>query len=311
MLFILPFPAAERTPATMANSARTPGKHGWLPRSPHRRVPVLEHYLRPWEGRIHSANPLLPAMSTRQLLQPAVGDIDRETAVTDWPMYVNGPDPLNPDYAPDGLGDCTIAGICHAFAAMAVYAGYPEPMFSTDAIVAAYSACGGYVRGDASTDNGCDMPTVLNYMTRAGIPDVTGKVHKVAAWAAFGDPQNERLLAEVLAATGTAYLGSEIQDAQEAQFGSGVWEWEPGGTVAGGHCYVLQRRRVGGVGVLDVVTWGAVQRATRSFWWSAASPSIGGGEAYYVASEDYVRACGTTVQGLDLAQLAGDAQDVS
>jgi len=287
----------------MANDARTPGKRGWKPRDPRKRVPILERYLRPWEGALGGASP--------EPLPAAFGNIDRETAVADWPMYVNGPDPANPSFAPDGLGDCTIAGICHSFSAMAVYAGFPEPLFSSAAIVTAYSACGGYVPGDPSTDGGCDMATVLTYMSRTGIPDTTGKVHKVAGWAAFGDPQNEQLLAQSLAATGTGYLGSAIQDAQETQFGNGdVWEWVPGGSIAGGHCYVLQRRRVGGTGILEMATWGAIQRAAREFWWCAASPSIGGGEAYYVASEDYVRANGTTLLGMDQEQLIADSADV-
>lgn len=294
----------------MSNPTRTAGKRGRLPRDPHRYVPTLEHYLRPWEGPVVSQQSLPPGFLTTGLLPPATGDVDRETQVSDWPMYINGPDPANPSYAPSGLGDCTIAGICHAFSAMAVYAGFPEPSFTSDAIVTAYSACGGYVPGDQGTDQGCDMATVLAYMTQAGIPDDTGKVHKVAGYAAFGDPQNETLLAQTLAATGTVYLGSDIQQSQETQFADGEpWEWNPGEQPVGGHCYVLQRRRVGGIGVLEMITWAAVQRATRQFQWNAGG-SAGGGEAFFVASEDFVRANGSTLQGLDLEQLMADSTDV-
>lgn len=216
-----------------------------------------------------------------------------------WPIYLN-----------DQIGDCTIAGICHAFSAMAVYAGFHEPIFADAAVTTAYSAVSGYVPGDPATDNGADMATVLSYMSKTGIPDEMGKVHKVAGWAAFGDPQNETLLAQTLAATGTVYLGSEIQQAQEDQFSSGQpWEWVPGQPPIGGHCYVLQRRAVGGVGILRMATWGAIQPATRQFQWNAGG-SAGGGEAYYVASEDYISANGVTMQGLDLAQLCADSQDV-
>lgn len=274
----------------MANDPRAPGKKGRLPRDPHKRVPVLEYYLRPWEGPI-TASGSLP---------PVTGPVDRETKVADWPMYLN-----------DQIGDCTIAGICHSFSAMAVYAGFPEPHFTDQDVTAAYSAVSGYVPGDPSTDNGADMATVLTYMSKTGIPDDTGKVHKVAAWAAFGDPRNESLLKQTLAATGTVYLGSEIQQSQEDQFSSGEpWRWERGEQPIGGHCYVLQRRRTSGTGVLEMVTWGAVQRATLEFQWNAASAAIGGGEAFYVASEDYVQASGQTLQGLDLQQLMADSQDV-
>src|SRR5438105_1233697 len=124
----------------MANPARIPGKRGARKPDPTRYVPTLEHYLRPWEGPV-AAGVFLP---------PAVGDIDRLTKVTDWPMYCNGPDPANPPEIPDGVGDCTIAEKAHSFAAMRVYAGFPEPSFASREIIAAYSACGGYVLGDES-----------------------------------------------------------------------------------------------------------------------------------------------------------------
>lgn len=290
----------------MANPDRRPGKFGRQPPKPGVYTPRAEHYLLPWEGPLSSA----PAQGQSPYLPPAKGTVDRASLVTDWHMYVNGPDPANPPYAPDGLGDCTIATSAHAFTAMCAYSGQPVPVFSSTAIVAAYSACGGYQDGNESTDNGCVVTDVLAYMRTTGLPDTTGKVHKFAAYATV-DPRNRQLHAQVVASFGTIYYGGLVQVAQEDQFGNGEpWQWVAGSPVAGGHAFSQQLRGVGYVGVNGLTTWGQLQKATNWFLWNSLNPAQDG-EAFIVVSEDWITANGTSIQGFDLEQLIQDMTDVS
>jgi hypothetical protein len=264
----------------VANLQRVPGKRGRLPRDITRFAPRLEHYV---HGPLRVSG-----------LPPASGVIDRCTKVADWPIYLN-----------DQIGDCTIAGAGHMLGAMAVYGGHEEPLFSDAEITTAYSAVSGYVPGDSSTDNGADMQTVLQYLASVGLTDTTGKVHKVAGYAAFGSPADEVLLAQVLDVFGSVYVGVSLPEYAEQEFAAGQpWNWQPNAQIAGGHCIVLQKRSVGGTGVLDYITWGAVQKATRSFQYNFAE------EAWAVVSQDWLTANGDSIEGLDLEQLISDLQYV-
>jgi hypothetical protein len=253
-------------------------------------VPVLEEYLRPWEGPVAAR----PAEHVAGILPPAIGEVDRETRVTDWPMALN-----------DQIGDCTIAAAEHFFAAMRVYAGYPEPSFADDATVTAYSAVSGYDPVTGANDNGADPVTVLQYLHQTGIPDVDGTAHKVAGWAAFGNPRNIPLMTQVLNTFGTVYIAFDCTQNFEDDFNAGVpATWDPSSPVVGGHMVCLQRRRVGGIGILEWITWGAVQKVTRAYNWHQVA------EAYAPVSQDWITANGDTVQGLDLQQLLADMSDV-
>jgi hypothetical protein len=262
------------------------GKFGRKPFDPELRYLVLERYLDP-RAPMRAAVDLPPV--------PSGADVDRATLVASWPMYLN-----------DSLGDCTCAGAAHMLAAMCVYAGYPEPSFSDQEIIAAYSAAGGYVPGNPATDQGALCSDVLAYLQRVGMTDTTGKVHKVAGFAKLGNAADLDLLGQVLEVTGTVYTGFDVQQHMVAQFDAQQpWTWQQGDSDVGGHCVVLERRRpVSDAAPLSYVTWGALQSADSGFQAHAVE------EAWFVASEDFVRSAGTTVDGLDLTQLLSDAQYV-
>ncbi len=286
----------------MANPERRPGLRGALPRDENRNYPVLEHFLRPWEGPVRSSRAVAREqgfLTGGQLPPvPVTTDVDRASKVSNWPMYCNGPDPGNPTQIPHGIGDCTVAERAHSFSAQRVYAGYPEPVFLNTAIIERYGRWGGYVPGDPATDHGCDPTTVLRGCVTDGIPDAYGSLHKLVAWAAFGDPRNPQLMAQVLEAFGTVAIAGDITQAQESQFVAGQpWDVVPGSPDLGGHMFCLQRRGYGGSGINQVVTWGLLQRATQAFMGLRVR------EAYAVVSEDWISANGTTVQGLDMAAL--------
>jgi hypothetical protein len=76
-------------------------------------------------------------------------------------------------YLNDQLGDCVIAGGYHV---VGVETGNATgtPFHATDKqLIADYSAIGGYVPGDESTDQGCDEVTALNYWSQHGFANGT------------------------------------------------------------------------------------------------------------------------------------------
>jgi hypothetical protein len=279
----------------MTTPARTPGTYGRNPRDPSRFCLTLESYVYP-QNAVE-----LPPVAYNV-------DVDYATKVASWPMYCNGPDPENAVLcpgSPNGAGDCTCAAFGHMIQSWTAYAGTEITVPAKD-IIAMYSAISGYDPQTGANDNGCDMQTVLEYMRNTGLPDGAGTVHKVAGYARFGDPTNEALLATVLNAFGTVYIGANIQQAQEQQFSAGEpWAYVAGSAVVGGHAICLQQRRGTGTAKLEDVTWGALQPAATSFQQYCVD------EAYAVVSQDFIDAHGTTVEGLDLAQLLADMSQVS
>jgi len=264
---------------------REAGKFGRLPFDPERRHLVLERYLDP---RAKLAIAAMPAVA------PGT-DVDRASAVASWPVYLN-----------NAIGDCTIAAAGHTFAAMCVYAGLPEPVFADATIQQVYSAISGYIPGDPATDSGCVMSDVLSYLKTSGMTDTAGKVHKVAGSARLGNPADLDLLGQVLDVTGTVYTGFNVQQHNVQQFSDHQpWTWQAGDQAVGGHCVDLQRRfAVTAAAPLEYVTWGALQPADLTFQAHLVE------EAWFVASEDFIRVNGTSIEGMDLQQLLADAQDV-
>jgi hypothetical protein len=87
-------------------------------------------------------------------------------------------------YMNDSLGCCVISGGYHTEGVETGNAG--DLFHATSAqIIKDYSAIGGYVPGDESTDNGCDEVTALNYWQSHGFANKT----KILGWLAV-DPTN-------------------------------------------------------------------------------------------------------------------------
>jgi hypothetical protein len=259
---------------------RVAGKYGRKPFDPGRRRLTLERYLDP---RTRLARPGWPPV-------PATQDVDRASAVTEWPMYLN-----------DELSDCAIAMPGHMYGAWTTYGRGAEALFDDAEIQAVYSRVSGYVPGDASTDTGCALADVLADQQVNGMADTAGYVHKVAGYAAFGNPADEDLLGQVLDVFGSVAVGINVQQQMETEFaGEQPWTWTPGAPVIGRHAICLQRRMGSGNAPLDYVTWGALQPATLEFHANAAE------EAWAVVTEDWIRVNGTTVEGMDVRQLLSD-----
>lgn len=272
----------------MANPDRVPGKRGHIPHDPARFAPRLEDYVR---GPLRITG-----------LPPANGDIDRSSLITDWGMQGN-----------DEWGDCDEAMMIHADEAISAYAGHPvtyAPGYGPEL----YSAVTGFdpnagPPGNNPTDNGTELQTGLEYWKNHGLVAADGSVHKLAAYAKFGNPADEVLLAQVLDIFSCVLVGVSLQQDQEDQFSSGEpWQYNPADGFIGGHAITLQRRAVGQIGILEYVTWGAVTRATRKFQRFCAGD--GNGEAWAIVTQDQLDAQGDSITGLDLEQLLSDLQFV-
>lgn len=263
---------------------RPVGKYGRVKPDPARRKLVLERYLDPRRPLSQAGLPPVPLTA----------DVDWASTVPSWPMYLN-----------DTLGDCTIAAIGHMYGAWTWYARSAEGLFADSQVQAVYSRVGGYVPGDPSTDQGCVMQDVLADQVAHGMTDAAGAVHKAAAYAALGNPADEDLLGQVLDVFGTVYVGINVQQQMETEFADGKpWTWKKGGQEIGGHAICLQRRTGSGDAPLEYVTWGALQSATTGFQAGAAE------EAWAVVTDDWLKANGTTIEGMDLQQLLADMQYV-
>jgi hypothetical protein len=265
-----------------------PGKYGRLPLDPEKPRLIFERYLDP--RRMLSPYGL-PAV-------PATEDVNRSSMVPHIPMYRN-----------DTLGDCTIAALGHMFGAWTVNAGdrAGEALFSDDEITAVYSRVGGYVPGDPASDNGCQCSDVLADAQVNGITGTDGTVHKLAGYAALGNPADEDLIAQVLEVFGSLYVGFNVQQVIETEFSQGKpWTWAKGAKTIGGHCVNLERRypEEDGAGYLEYWTWGQRQRATAG--WQAHAVE----EAWVPVTQDWIARNGESVEGLDLTQLLADCQSI-
>ena len=165
-------------------------------------------------------------------------------------------------YGNDSLGDCVIAGGYHIVGVETGNAG-KQFIATQKQILADYSAIGGYVPNDPSTDNGCDEPTALNYWQNHGFADGT----KILGWLAV-DPSNLTQVQQVLWLFENLMFGVELPDAWVNPFPSASgFSWGVAGTPdpENGHCFVGAGYNSAGVQIdtwamVGTITWAALQK---------------------------------------------------
>jgi hypothetical protein len=219
---------------------------------------------------------LPPASSMRSYIQK----------VLTWPMFLN-----------DTLGCCVPAGEGHNIIQETTYAG--KSIVPTDAdILKAYSAIGGYVPGDPSTDNGCDMLTACKYYVNTGIAG-----RKIVAFVEL-NPKKPQELMQAVSLFGSAYLGIALPVSAQSQVGS-LWAVPQTGLTGngapgswGGHCVPLYQYNT--ALNTELITWGAVQRMS----WKFITAYVD--EAYALVTQDWIEADGKSPSGLDVATLQAD-----
>jgi peptidoglycan hydrolase-like protein with peptidoglycan-binding domain len=222
------------------------------------------------------------------------------------------PAPPTADYSPKGqpalsnvylndqLGDCVIAGGYHV---VATETGNAGRLFtaSSDQLLRDYSAIGGYVPGDASTDQGCDEPTALNYWQQNGFANGT----KPLGWVSV-DATNADELRSALYLFENLYFGAELPDGwvnpmpRESGF---TWDAAGPPVPENGHCVIGVGYGAAGV---TIDTWGLFGTLT----WEALSTYFtpaANGAAYVLLTPDQLAQGQTRApSGLDWSSLIAD-----
>jgi hypothetical protein len=204
-------------------------------------------------------------------------------------------------YENDTLGDCVIAGIGHVVGVLTANAGTPF-IYTNKQIIKLYSAIGGYVPGEPSTDNGCDEVTALNYWENQGAP--VGQ-HRIAGWLAVNaaDPTEYRTALWLFE---NLYFGMELPDAWISPMPSAsgfVWDSAGASDPNNGHCVAGAGYTSQGV---TIDTWGMTGLITDAAIAEYATPAANG-DLYTVVSQDALsRATQKAPNGFDWSQLIAD-----
>ena len=198
-----------------------------------------------------------------------------------WYMLGNGPDPNNPPANPKGVGDCVVAGLCHAIMAVGKFLGLPGYGFTAVKAVAAYFSMTG------GADSGLNPPGVLEEWEAGTLP--------AAAATLFGnkcgpmvtlDPKNIEQIKAAIATFGWVGIGVNLQQAQEDQFARGQkWDYVPGSPTVGGHFVVLTGYDKAGVGPYTLSwakgfrsTWGFVTNTAMEAYTGVLPPVVEAGK---------------------------------
>jgi len=183
-------------------------------------------------------------------------------------------------YLNDQLGDCVIAGGYHV---VGVETGNATgtPFVATDQqIIADYGAVGGYVPGDPSTDQGCNIQTALAHWQTVGFADGT----KLKGYLSV-NPTNKHELMTALYLFENLVFGLELPDAYVNPFPSGdgfTWGVAGAPDPSNGHCIIGAGYNTSGVGI---DTWAL----EGTFTWEAIAAyctASNGGEVYTVITPD-------------------------
>ena len=240
----------------------------------------------------HDPRALLMASYVAPSLPPPPPSADLTTKVSAWGMMEN-----------DQIGDCTCAAAGHLLMEWTANAGKKMVTPSDKQIVAAYSAITGYNPTTGANDNGAVEVDVLNYWRQTGIAG-----HKIGAFVSL-EPSNHNHIMDAVYIFQGCYIGMQLPISAQAQVQNHQpWSVPPGGATGdgkpgswGGHAVPAVAYDSRGV---TVVTWGALQMMTWSFWEAYCD------EAYAILSKDYLTGKKTTPHGFSVAQLNADLHDL-
>jgi len=234
---------------------------------------------------------LLAAYVTPSLPNPPAS-FDLTSKVKSWGMMDN-----------DQIGDCTCAAAGHMIMEWTANAGKKMVTPTDKQIVSAYSAITGYNPTTGANDNGAVEIDVLNFWRQSGIAG-----HKIGAYMALEPANHIHIMDSVFLFEG-CYIGLQLPTSAQAQVQNHQpWSVPPGGPTGdgkpgswGGHAVPVVAYDTRGV---TVVTWGALQMMTWSFWGVYCE------EAYAILSKDYLTGKKVTPQGFSLPQLQADLADL-
>ncbi len=203
----------------------------------------------------------------------------------------------------DDIGDCTCAAAGHLIMEWTANSGKKMVTPTDQQIIAAYSAITGYNPKTGANDNGANEVDVLNYWRQTGIAG-----DKIGAYVSL-EPSNHTHVMDSVYIFEGCYIGLQLPTSAQAQTQNHQpWSVPPGGTTGkgkpgswGGHAVPVVAYDARGV---TVVTWGALQVMTWSFWEAYCD------EAYAILSTDYLDGEKKAPQGFNLQQLQADLADL-
>lgn len=228
-------------------------------------------------------------------LPPPPPTADWTKGIKSWGMMLNGPEPSEPKF-PNGLGDCTIAGVAHAIQVWTANTGAMVTVPDAT-ILSYYEKWDGYVSGNPSTDNGGIELDVLNDWQKQGFAG--------NPLVAFADPKPAKLVEiyQSIALFGGVYIGLSLPVTAQTQ---DVWDVVPnGGANAkpgswGGHCVFVPKYDQKG---FTCITWGGLKTMTLAFWKKYCD------EAHTLLGQNWLSAKGSP-NGFNEAQLQADLKAI-
>ena len=211
-----------------------------------------------------------------------------------WGMALNGPNNFGNGVPSDGLGDCTEAKKVHFTQAWTLCNGrFITPPDSV--VLTAYEADGGYVVGDASTDQGEDMLTNLNDWRKNGFGGIA-----LDAFTSV-DPTNWLHIQQAIYLFGGVDMGFNVpQSAIDQNLAGEPWSVVPGTAMTGeGHdvCVLMYDTPSE---MLKCKTWGFDQFMTLEFLMTYCT------ELYALLSPVWTARNGIDPSGFNLAALEAD-----
>jgi hypothetical protein len=202
-------------------------------------------------------------------------------------------------YGNDELGDCVIAAGYHM---AGVVTGNADALFTATPaqILADYSAIGGYVPGNASTDQGCDEVTALNYWTQHGFANGV----KLLGWLT-GDATNKVEVMTAISLFEGIYLTLELPTAYVSPFPSGNgFVWKPGApNPQNGHAIMADGYDAAGV---TIWTWGMRGTLTWAALAELCTLAAGGGFYLSLSPNMLARGAAKAPNGFAWADLVAD-----
>lgn len=271
-------------------------------------IPALIH-----DPATHRLGRNKPARGAKRKVMLRFGDYLKPKALPAPPPVVDWMSKLPADCGAMGnndLGDCTAAGYGHAIQVWSANnGGMVTP--TDDAVIDFYSGSTGYVRGNASTDNGGDESVTTQFACTTGMALPDGTMEKAAAVVEI-DPSNLAHIQLAMQLFGGVYTAIELpvtaqsQDVWSEQIASGP-DSAPGSW--GGHCIFAPyldtvRRLFGGI------TWGIKKNWTFDWWLANANANVGGA-CYAFVSSLWARPGVVAPSGFDLATLLADSAEIN
>jgi hypothetical protein len=206
----------------------------------------------------------------------------------------------------DDLACCTASAAFHAGGTFLANAGSSIP-FTLEDVIAFYSATGGYVVGNPSTDNGCDEQTVLNYWMQHGLTPNAADTHRIGGFCHINGANKEECQT-ALWLFENLYFGVQLPDlwVNPMPENSG-FSWGAAGAAdpENGHAFAGLAYDQDGVlidswGLIGLITWDAIAEYTTN-----------GGDLYTVLSSDSIdKAAAKAPTGFNYLQMQADLQAI-